>query len=617
MSKSNGHASKASPGEGERIALYLRVSSEEQRDKQTILTQLAELEQYCERHGYEVRESYADDGISGTIPLHKRPEGRRLLEDAREGTFDTVLVYRLDRLGRAQLVILDAADRLEHLGVALRSATEPYETATPAGRFMFQMLGSFAEFERESIRERTRAGLHRAFRDGKPMGVIPYGYRVASDADGQFVVEPEEAAVVREIFVNVAEGSTPYAEAKRLNALGVDPPGWRYRSGKWAPKEDGKRKAARGWTPEAVSNIVRQRAYSGTHEVRINGGESCIERAVTPILENRGIQERAVAALATSANARRRNREGDRRYLLAGLVRCAQCGYGCSGHATWSKGKRYSYYSCITNRRGKVPALESHGAPYIRAEWLEDAIWSDVKRFLENPGQVLERIREQMGTDDGAAELETRCGDLSRRLAAKRSEKDRYVKLYARGHLSEEELDLHLADLRTTTDNLALLLDAARAELAERRARAKLADSAEAWLLRLRESVSEVEGDTEEAYLARRQLVRLLVASIMVGRGPDGEPEVRVTYRFGEPPTESGEEVFVRGEENGKAFQVTTSGGDTHTFDSFECAIHALAPTCEYCGIKVIGHGVEADGRFYCCAHCASMAGVEGVADRA
>jgi hypothetical protein len=55
---------------------------------------------------------------------------------------------------------------------------------------------------------------------------------------------------------------------------------------------------------------------------------------------------------------------------------------------------------------------------------------------------------------------------------------------------------------------------------------------------------------------------------------------------------------------------------DTHTFDSFECAIHVLAPVCEYCGVKVIGHGVEADGHFYCCVHCASMARVPGVADR-
>src|SRR3712207_6983387 len=53
------------------------------------------------------------------------------------------------------------------------------------------------------------------------------------------------------------------------------------------------------------------------------------------------------------------------------------------------------------------------------------------------------------------------------------------------------------------------------------------------------------------------------------------------------------------------------SGGGSHTFDSFECAIHMLAPTCEHCGCRIIGHGVEADGRIFCCAHCAQHAGVE------
>jgi hypothetical protein len=73
----------------------------------------------------------------------------------------------------------------------------------------------------------------------------------------------------------------------------------------------------------------------------------------------------------------------------------------------------------------------------------------------------------------------------------------------------------------------------------------------------------------------------------------------------------------VCGNDYDKAFQVSMPGDEARTFDSFECAVHALAPTCEYCGVKVIGHGVEADGHFYCCAHCASMAGAEGVADRA
>ncbi len=66
-----------------------------------------------------------------------------------------------------------------------------------------------------------------------------------------------------------------------------------------------------------------------------------------------------------------------------------------------------------------------------------------------------------------------------------------------------------------------------------------------------------------------------------------------------------------------KAFAVTTSEGDQHTFDSFECAIHALAPRCEHCDCRIVGHGVESDGSMFCCAHCAKEEGVRGVQDRA
>jgi site-specific DNA recombinase len=154
-------------GSPERVALCLRVSSEEQRERETIEIQREFLQEYCHLYGLEVAQVYADDGVSGTIPLHERPEGRRLLEDAKEGKFSTLLVYRLDRLGRSPLVIVDAHDRLQASGVAVKSATEPIDTSNPSGRLIFQMLASFAEYERETIRERTRAGLHRAFGGGK------------------------------------------------------------------------------------------------------------------------------------------------------------------------------------------------------------------------------------------------------------------------------------------------------------------------------------------------------------------------------------------------------------------------------------------------------------------
>jgi hypothetical protein len=72
----------------------------------------------------------------------------------------------------------------------------------------------------------------------------------------------------------------------------------------------------------------------------------------------------------------------------------------------------------------------------------------------------------------------------------------------------------------------------------------------------------------------------------------------------------------VCGNDYDKSFRVTM-GGETHTFDSFECAIHALAPSCSHCGCKIVGHGVEANGSFFCCAHCASKEGVTELQDRA
>ena len=268
MPSTNGHGSKP-----ERVALLLRVSSEEQRERETIELQEEFLGQYCALYDFEVAEIYKDDGVSGTIPLHERPEGRRLLEDASAGKFDAVLVYKLDRLGRTLLVMVDAHDRLQEAGVALRSATEPIDTSTPSGRLIFQILASFAEYERETIGKRTRAGLHRALRNGKHAGRIPYGYRVRGE-DGLPEVVEEEAAIVREIIERVAAGSTLYGESKRLNDQGVPSPGWRFKGGE--------RKYGASWSPTTVAAIVHQAAYSGTHRVKINGARASFRGKCRP-----------------------------------------------------------------------------------------------------------------------------------------------------------------------------------------------------------------------------------------------------------------------------------------------------------------------------------------------
>ena len=436
MPSTNGHGAKP-----ERVALYLRVSSEEQKTKETIETQDEFLEEYCKLYDRDIAKVYRDEAISGTVPIHQRPAGRELLKDAKDGMFDVVLVYKLDRIGRRLLVVVDAHDRLMESTVALRSATEPIDTSSPAGRLIFQMLASFAEFEKETINERTQAGKNRAYRGGAQPGVIPYGYDIAADAS--FVVVEEEARVAREVIRNVAQGATLFMEAKRLNLEGVPSPGKKYRGRA--------RQHGTTWTPMAISRIVGRKAYSGTHVIHSSTGE--IEREVPTIIPKE-LQERAIARLGS--NKRYSGGQPVRKYLLRGLIKCDRCGWNYSGLSRRRAGHYHFKYTCpaATTRRFD-PHVRRGGCPWLDALWLEDLVWQDIRGFVENPGEVLERVKEQMEERHSqAGELEERLASLTKRLAASRGEKDKYVKLYASGHLDEEELETHLMDLKNRISNL-------------------------------------------------------------------------------------------------------------------------------------------------------------------
>jgi len=517
MPSTNGHR-----GGAERIALYLRVSSEEQRDRETIEIQDEFLDQYRNLYELEVAEIYKDDGISGTIPLHERPEGRRLLEDAKAGKFDTVLVYRLDRIGRSLLVVMDAHDRLQEAGVALRSATEPIDTSTPAGRLIFQMLASFAEFEKETISERTSAGKHRAYRNGVQPGLIPYGYDIAED--GSFVVVEEEAATVRYIIRNIAGGATLFAEAKRLNLQGILSPGKKYRS---RPRQHGTT-----WTPMAISRIVGRSAYSGTHVIHSSTGE--IEREVPSIVPEQ-LQEAAIARLGN--NKRYSGGRPVRKYLLRGLIRCAKCGWRYSGLSRKRDDRYHFKYTCpaATTRRFD-PHVQRGGCPWLDALWLENLVWQDIRGFVENPGEVLERVKEQMEEQrTQTGELKERLASLAKRLATAQGEKDKYIKLYAAGHLDEEELEIHLLDLKNRISNLKMLIESVEADLAREEQDATAAKSTATWLTSLRGNLEALEVDTEEAWHGRRELVEELVERITVSRTEDGRAKVHIAYKFAPP----------------------------------------------------------------------------------
>lgn len=150
-----------------RVALYVRVSTHKD---QTVENQLIALREWAGAHGHMVVAEFADEGISGAKGRNKRPALDAMLKAATRREVDMVAVTALDRLGRNLGHLVGLVAELEGLRVGLFVRNLALDTSTPAGRLMFNVIGSLAEFERELIRERTLLGLERARRQGKRLG---------------------------------------------------------------------------------------------------------------------------------------------------------------------------------------------------------------------------------------------------------------------------------------------------------------------------------------------------------------------------------------------------------------------------------------------------------------
>jgi DNA invertase Pin-like site-specific DNA recombinase len=149
-----------------RVALYLRVSTSEQ----TVENQQRELLNVAARHGWQIVETFADEGVSGVKGRDKRPGYDRLCRGVGRRDFDVVAAWSVDRLGRSLQDLVGFLGELQAKGVDLYLHQQGIDTGTPAGKAMFQMMGVFAEFERAMIVERVKAGIARARSQGKRLG---------------------------------------------------------------------------------------------------------------------------------------------------------------------------------------------------------------------------------------------------------------------------------------------------------------------------------------------------------------------------------------------------------------------------------------------------------------
>jgi len=163
-----------------RCASYIRVSTDEQaREGVSLDAQEEYISSYAKSQGWEITGVFREEYTGTSL---KRPQLDNMIASIKSGKFDIVLVYKLDRLSRRQRDVWHLLeDVFESHGVGFKSITEPFETTTATGKAFLGMLAVFAQLERDTVVERTKAALNHKKKQGQHCGRVPYGYRVGSD----------------------------------------------------------------------------------------------------------------------------------------------------------------------------------------------------------------------------------------------------------------------------------------------------------------------------------------------------------------------------------------------------------------------------------------------------
>lgn len=518
-----------------RVAAYLRVSSEDQAERGTIENQADFAAKYCDLHQLDIFDWYKDDGVTGTIPLEQRQEGRRLLEDAKAGRFELLLIYRLDRLGRSARIILNAVYELEQSGVKIRSMTEPFDTGDPNGRFLLTILAGVADLERETILERMWHGANRAAREGKWLGgIVPYGYRVVDgfleiNDDPLPGMEMSEADVVRLIYHLIADqGYSTVKVADYLNALGV-PPSYT-KDGRQIKRGKRKVNTAGIWRPARIRNMIVNITYKGIHYYgkRTEKKRELIPREV-PAIVSKEIWEKAQQVLRENQLEAIRNAK--RKYLLRGLIRCGTCGLTYHGTAfPGPERKPKAYYVCGGKTSYRGPLQGKCTSKNVPAEWIENLVWQECINFIENPGEAIKELAATMEKRKSQkvallAELEL----LRKAANDKEAEKQSILDLYRKRVIDSTDVEQQLQKIageKNALERRALELEK---QIDAEESLAQQFDTAEELLADLKKKL-----DDNPSFETQREIVRALVDKIVINTKPgnNGRPQAQISVFY-------------------------------------------------------------------------------------
>jgi site-specific DNA recombinase len=514
-----------------RVAIYARVSSEQQAQHGTIQSQLAAVQEFAATQGTKVDPDliFADDGISGTTLA--RPQLDALRDKAAAGEVDQILVLNPDRLARKYAHQLMLVEEFKKLSVEIIFVNRQI-TASPEDQLLLQIQGVISEYEREKIVERHRRGkLHKA-QQGKVcvLSGAPYGYvyiPATQTEEARYEIHEREAAVVKRVFhLLVAEHRSIGAIARLLTQEQIP-----------TRREIGR------WERSVIWAMLRNPAYTGhaayrkTEVVeRKRPTKQALDRHFYPKHVHSSTRDRppedwilipvpAIISQEVFHQARERLVENKRfsprnnkkyEYLLSGLLRCQECGYALYGKpASNSKYKR-RYYRCAGQDGHRWTNGRVCAAHPVRVEALDELVWQQTCRLLEQPDLVLKeyaaRLQKKQRQQSDFKDLLMK---KRREIKQQELEKERLLDLYQTGRVTLTEIESRLkairAKIKKAQDEGTLL----EKEAKEESHRLQLIEQFTDFTRRMNTNLSTL------SFEERKQIVRLLVEEVMVNTSTD------------------------------------------------------------------------------------------------
>ena len=492
---------------GQSAAIYARVSdkSQDTEDKTSISEQISDMEAHCQRRGLNITARYQEVGRGWT---KKRPEFQRMLADAKRGRFDTIVCWKSDRLSRGMYPAAALMEVVEAHQIRLEAVMDAIDMKT------FGLMAAIGKIELDNFRERSTMGKRGTAKQGRvPTGGLPYGYRIGDDGRPEAV--EEQAEVVRRIFdMYVHEGMGSPSIAVRLTEEGI-------------PTQTGKLL----WLQSRVHHILGNATYAGSwvygkyRHISTEDGtkvydqprDSWIEIPMPQIIDDE-TWERAQAL--KKQRSRRAKRNTNVLYLLQHLLKCGECGHNfharCSRSTTNVRnGKKYRYDLPTPNRYYMCNGMQSmrlrcRERPYIRAERLEEPIWREVKRVIQNPDLIVAGI-DTLDTR-GSSSMEEEIAQAERDLRSIQMEEDRAVRLFVSGKITEAQLDVQRKFITERLESARAKLDDYRVREASGAEKRRLMET---FLARARSVGQGIDELTDEQ---RKETLRMVVEQVVIDK---------------------------------------------------------------------------------------------------